>query len=57
MSHSKKGREARREGALGRLKAQLDAGTKTGKSGKQLPLTEGDIKRINREMSILKVSS
>lgn len=46
----------RRSSALGRLEAQLKAGTKTAKKSydKKVPLTEKDIKRINKEIENIK---
>ena len=53
----------RRQTALNNLKAQLKAGTKTEKvsmltlattGAEQIPLEDKDIKRIEREISILK---
>lgn len=46
----------RRKAALGRLQSQLRSGVKTEKgiSGKQIPLTESDTKRINKEIEVLK---
>ena len=45
----------RRENALERLEQQLEDGVKTakGSSTKKVPLTEGDIKRINKEIAKL----
>lgn len=43
----------RRKNALIRLEQQLKSGVKTVKFEKQ-PLTESDIKRINKEIQILK---
>ena len=43
----------RRKNALIRLEQQLESGVKTVKFEKQ-PLTESDIKRINKEIQILK---
>jgi len=52
MSNQK---QQRRAGALIRLENQLKAGTKTEKkTNKQIPLTDSDIKRINKEIVILK---
>jgi hypothetical protein len=48
----KKNKHERREGALGRLEIQLESGSKNTKEGKA-NLTEKDIKRINKEISIL----
>lgn len=60
------GVEARKKGALQRLQAQLVSKVKNGKEqhakepngyhmvSAVLPLTEGDIVRINKEISILK---
>lgn len=49
----------RREGTIGRLKAQLKAGTKPSKEtpGKSVDLSEADIKRINKELSVLETRS
>jgi len=52
------GIKLRRQGALGRLEAQLKAGTKPEKiNGKttanMIPLTEGDKKRIAKEIESL----
>lgn len=50
----KKGQRERREGALGRLETQLESGTKIQKgTGKTVTLTEGDKKRITKEIGIL----
>jgi hypothetical protein len=50
----KKNRNERQESAKGRLVAQLAAGTKTEKkTNKVVALTDGDIKRINKEIAIL----
>jgi len=49
----KKNQIERREGALERLKAQLENGTKSTKTG-DIPLSDKNIKRINKEISILK---
>lgn len=47
-------RKARQQGALDRLKAQLQSGTKTAKgSNERIPLTDKDKKRINKEIAIL----
>jgi len=43
----------RRKGALERLEAQLEAGTKT-KGFETIDLTEKDIKRINAEIEVLR---
>jgi len=44
----------RRKSALERLQIQLVKGVKTQKKSKKTtPLTEGDIKRINKEIEIL----
>lgn len=50
MKHNQK---ERRLGALVRLEAQLESGVKNSKEG-EIPLSEKDIKRINKEISILK---
>jgi hypothetical protein len=50
MKHNQ---EERRSGALNRLKAQLENGTKSTKTG-DVPLSDKNIKRINKEISILK---
>lgn len=44
--------EFRRKGALARLRVQLQSGVKNTPNGKQ-PLTDIDIKRINKEMAVL----
>ena len=44
----------RQRQALNRLTVQLQSGVKTGEDGGKYPLTEKDIKRINREIEILK---
>lgn len=44
---------ARRKSALTRLEAQLKAGTKP-VEGKQIPLTDDDRSRIEKEIEILK---
>lgn len=49
----KKNRDNRRKSALGRLETQLDNGNKMVKDTK-IPLSEKDIKRINKEIEILK---
>jgi len=56
MSNSKT--ESRRRSAADRLNAQLATGTKPEKidgktSTKQVPLSEGNIKRINAELVVL----
>ena len=44
----------RRKSALGRLKLQLENGVKPSKETKELiPLTEKDIVRINKEITVL----
>lgn len=53
------GRNERRKGALERLEAQVKSGKKPekikGKStGKMVELGENDLKRINKEITILK---
>ena len=59
MKKSKKGYfdgvavKARRKGVLLRLEAQLKSGVKNTKEG-EVPLTDQDIKRINKEMQTLK---
>lgn len=47
----------RKESALGRLEAQLESGVKTekGSSGVKIKLTEKDMKRISKEIEVLKV--
>jgi hypothetical protein len=46
---------ARRKLALVRLEIQLEKGVKVDKTNrKEIPLTEKDISRINKEMEILK---
>lgn len=50
MKHNQ---EERRSGALNRLEAQLKNGTKSTKTG-NVPLSDKDVKRINKEISILK---
>jgi hypothetical protein len=52
----KRSRQAR---ALSMLEAQLKSGVKTEKKTKdvKIPLTEHDIKRINREIETLKTQS
>ena len=46
---------ARRERVIERLEAQLKAGTKTAKkTGEVLVLSQGDVNRITKELSILK---
>ena len=57
----KAGRQERREGALSRLEAQLKSGKKPEKikgnsTGKMVELGENDVKRIKKEMGILKES-
>ena len=51
----KKNIAGRRKGALTRLQAQLERGTKTelGTVDKQIPLTDKDTKRIEKEINIL----
>jgi len=45
----------RRRNAIARLEKQLKEGKKTNKTGKALiPLTDKDVIRINKELSILK---
>ena len=52
----KKNQNERRTSALGRLKAQLASGKKTQKKTNDVvDLTDGDIKRINREIAILSI--
>jgi len=52
MKHNQ---EERRSGALERLKAQLEKGERRNKSeGLYVPLSDKNIKRINKEISILK---
>lgn len=46
--------KTRRQRVLTRLKTQLALGKKKNKEDKIVPLTEKDIKRINREIEILK---
>lgn len=46
--------KGRRHGALKRLEAQLKLGTKPTKEGKTVKLSEKDIKRIKKEINILK---
>lgn len=48
----KKNRNTRRAGALTRLEEQLDKGTKRVEHT-EVPLTEKNIKRINKEIEIL----
>ena len=44
----------RRKSALERLQTQLGKGTKTQKkSTKTIPLSEGDVKRIEKEIALL----
>tara|TARA_Y100000389_G_C17368672_1_gene467774 strand:- start:965 stop:1129 length:165 start_codon:yes stop_codon:yes gene_type:complete len=50
MKHNQ---EERRNGALNRLEAQLENGIKSTKMG-NAPLSDKDVKRINKEISILK---
>ena len=49
--------EVRQETALNRLKAQLASGVKTKKGtyDEKIPLTDKDVKRINKEIKKLKV--
>jgi hypothetical protein len=48
----------RRSNVVKRLEVQLKKGTKTAKkSTKQVPLTETDINRINKELDIIKAKS
>jgi len=49
----------RREGTIVRLKTQLKAGTKPSKEtpGKAVELSESDIKRINKELTVLETRS
>lgn len=47
-----KPKRIRRENALWRLQSQLETGVKNTKEG-VVPLSEKDIKRINREIGIL----
>jgi len=50
-------RNDRRANVVKRLEVQLNKGTKTAKkSTKQVPLSESDVKRINKELEILKTS-
>lgn len=44
---------ARRFGALQRLKDQLNSNDKTSKEGKKVPLAEKDVKRIEKEIETL----
>jgi hypothetical protein len=44
----------KREGALSRLEKQLKSGTKVAKDGSRVPLEEKNIKRINKEVEVLK---
>lgn len=45
----------RRKNALSRLESQLASGNKTAKkTNKKIPLTDGDKKRIEKEIEILK---
>jgi hypothetical protein len=45
----------RRKGALARLEAQLTSGVKPSKkTNKKVPLSKHDVKRIEKEISILK---
>ena len=48
----KKNRNTRRVGALSRLEAQLESGTKR-VDHKEVKLTDKNIKRINKEIQIL----
>ena len=50
MKHNQ---EERRSGALNRLEAQLENGTKSTKVN-DMPLSDKDIKRISKEIEILK---
>ena len=52
----KKNKVKRQEGALARLEAQLEKGTKTeiGTKKKQIPLTKNNEKRIKKEVERLK---
>tara|TARA_R100001463_G_scaffold129817_1_gene188828 strand:+ start:1631 stop:1795 length:165 start_codon:yes stop_codon:yes gene_type:complete len=50
MKHNQ---EERRSGALSRLEAQLENGTKSTKAG-DVPLSDKDVKRINKEILVLK---
>jgi hypothetical protein len=43
----------RRKAALDRLKMQLIRGSKRDKEGKEITLSEKDIKRISKEVNIL----
>ena len=53
----KSGLRVRRVGALERLKAQLESGTKTEKkTGKTVSLTDTDKKRIEKEIGSLTTS-
>lgn len=49
-------KQVRRQGALQRLEAQLASGVKTkkGTRDEKIPLTDKDIKRINKEIERLK---
>ncbi len=50
----KNGQRSRRLGALVRLEAQLESGTKAEKkTGKTVSLTEKDKKRISKEIDVL----
>ena len=50
MKHNQK---ERRSGALNRLESQLENGTKSTKAD-NVPLSDKDIKRINKEILVLK---
>lgn len=50
MKHNQENRQC---GAFDRLKAQLENGTKSTKVG-NVPLSDKDVKRINKEIGILK---
>lgn len=51
-------KQVRRQGALARLQAQLQSGVKTAKGSrdKKIPLTDQDVKRIEKEIGILQKS-
>tara|TARA_R110002167_G_scaffold317249_1_gene522917 strand:- start:199 stop:375 length:177 start_codon:yes stop_codon:yes gene_type:complete len=54
MKHNQ---EERRSGALNRLEAQLEKGTKSTKANNiynNMPLSDKDIKRISKEIEVLK---
>jgi hypothetical protein len=46
--------KARRKSVIERLEYQLKSGEKTSKHGENLPLTESDRNRINKEIETLK---